>query len=357
MVHNLFEYLDSIRARDPAPRSRWEVLLYPGVLALGLHRVSHWLYGGGLSGLNVMDYGDYEAVQGRKDTDRLPGGVILDGKWDEVHPIDPRDPAQVQEFVTHSWYSYGDGNADKGLHPWDGVTEPKYELGPNAKGTKTDIREIDESAKYSWIKAPRWKGNAVEVGPLARYILAYAHGVDYVKGQVEDSLGRFNALAGTSLTPKQALPTTIGRTLARALEAHYCAQMMLDDFDHLIANIKAGDTSTANVEKWDPTTWPKEARGVGTVAASRGGLGHWIKIKDGRIENYQCVVPTTWNGGPRDPKGNIGAFEASLMNTPMERPEEPVEILRTLHSFDPCLACSTHVISPDGEEMARVTVR
>ena len=133
--------------------------------------------------------------------------------------------------------------------------------------------------------------------------------------------------------------------------------MMLDDFDHLIANIKAGDSSTANVEKWDPATWPKEAKGVGTVAAPRGGLGHWIKIKDGRIENYQCVVPTTWNGGPRDPKGNIGAFEASLMNTPMERPEEPVEILRTLHSFDPCLACSTHVIAPDGAEMARVTVR
>ncbi|WP_018391449.1 nickel-dependent hydrogenase large subunit [Ancylobacter sp. FA202] len=316
-----------------------------------------WLYGGGLSGLNVMDYGDYESIQGQKSTDRLPGGVILNGNWAEVHPIDPRDPGQVQEFVTHSWYTYGEGDADKGLHPWDGVTEPQYKLGPDAKGTRTDIQQIDENAKYSWIKAPRWKGNAVEVGPLARYILAYSQGVDYVKGQVDDSLGRFNALAGTSFTPKQALPTTIGRTLARALEAHYCAQMMLDDFDNLIANIKAGDRSTANVEKWDPATWPKEARGVGTVAAPRGGLGHWIKIKDGRIENYQCVVPTTWNGGPRDPKGNIGAFEASLMNTPMERPEEPVEILRTLHSFDPCLACSTHVISPDGEEMARVTVR
>jgi len=101
----------------------------------------------------------------------------------------------------------------------------------------------------------------------------------------------------------------------------------------------------------------KEAKGVGTVAAPRGALGHWIKIKDGKIENYQAVVPTTWNGSPRDPMGNIGAFEASLMNTPMERPDEPVEILRTLHSFDPCLACSTHVMSEDGEEMARVDVR
>jgi hydrogenase large subunit len=316
-----------------------------------------WLYGGGLSGINVLDYGDYAAVPYDHSTNRLPGGVILNGNWDEVHPIDPRDPEQVQEFVTHSWYNYGDGNNDKGLHPWDGITEPNYLLGANFKGTKTNIQELDEAAKYSWIKSPRWRGNACEVGPLARYILAYAHGVDYVKGQVEDSLGRFNSLAGTALTAKQALPSTIGRTLARALEAHYCAKMMLDDFDALIANIKAGDTATANIEKWDPKTWPNEARGVGNVAAPRGGLGHWIRIKDGKIENYQCVVPTTWNGSPRDPKGGIGAFEASLMNTPMERPEEPVEILRTLHSFDPCLACSTHVISDKGEELTRVAVR
>jgi len=326
----------------------------PDVIAIASF-YKDWLYGGGLSATNVFDYGDYETVLGDPATKQLPGGVILGGNWEEIHPIDTRDPEQIQEFVTHSWYTYGDDS--KGLHPWDGITDPNYVLGPNAKGTRTNIVEIDEQAKYSWIKAPRWRGNACEVGPLARYILAYAHGVDYVRGQVDESVARFNSLAGTALTPKQALPTTIGRTLARALEAHYCAKMMLDDFDALIANLKAGDTATANVEKWDPSTWPKEAKGVGTVAAPRGGLGHWIKIKDGRIENYQCVVPTTWNGGPRDPAGNIGAFEASLMNTPMERPDEPVEILRTLHSFDPCLACSTHVIAPGGEELARVTVR
>ena len=326
----------------------------PDVIAIASF-YKDWLHGGGLSATNVMDYGDYELVPGDKKTDQLPGGVILNGNWDEVHPIDPRDPEQVQEFVAHSWYSYGDET--KGLHPWDGVTEPKFQLGPKTVGSKTDIRELDEAAKYSWIKAPRWRGHAVEVGPLSRYILAWGHNVTFVRDQITDAVGRFNALAGTSLTPKQALPSTIGRTLARALEAHYCAKMMLDDFERLIGNIKAGDSSTANVEKWDPATWPKEAKGVGTVAAPRGGNAHWIKIRDGRIENYQCVVPTTWNGGPRDPQGNIGAFEASLMNTPMERPEEPVEILRTLHSFDPCLACSTHVIAPDGEEMARVTVR
>ena len=272
-----------------------------------------------------------------------------------MFPVDPRDPEQVQEFVAHSWYSYPDEKM--GLHPWDGVTEPNFKLGPNFKGTKTNIQAMDEAAKYSWIKAPRWRGHAVEVGPLSRYTLAYVQGVDYVKNQVDTSVAAFNQLAGTELGAKSVLQSTIGRTLARALEAQYCADMMVDDWTELMGNIKNGDTTTANMEKWDPKTWPKEAKGVGTVAAPRGALGHWIKIKDGRIENYQCVVPTTWNGSPRDPEGNIGAFEASLMNTPMERPDEPVEILRSLHSFDPCLACSTHVMSEDGQELVRVKVR
>ncbi len=315
-----------------------------------------WLYGGGLGAKSVMDYGDYAKVPYDKSTDQMPGGVILNGNWDEVFEIDPRDPAQVQEFVTHSWYTYP-GEETRGLHPWDGVTEPNFVLGPNTKGSKTNIQEIDESAKYSWIKAPRWKGHAVEVGPLSRYTLAYAKKFPHQREQVDRSVAFFNQLAGTSLDAKTALQTTIGRTLARALEAEYCADMMVDDWNDLIANIKAGDTATANMEKWDPSTWPREAKGVGTVAAPRGGLGHWVRIKDGRIENYQAVVPTTWNGSPRDTAGNIGAFEASLMNTRMERPDEPVEILRTLHSFDPCLACSTHVMGEDGGELTRVKVR
>ena len=313
------------------------------------------LWGGGLGALNVMDYGAYPTVQDDKSTDQLPGGAILNGNWDEVFPVDPRDPEQIQEFVGHSWYSYPDES--KGLHPWDGITEPNYQLGPDAKGSSTNIEEIDENAKYSWIKSPRWRGNAVEVGPLSRYVLAYAQGSEYVTEQVNRSLGAFNQLAGTNLDAKTALNSTIGRTLARALESEFCGDMMVNDWNSLIQNIKNGDSSTANMDKWDPSTWPKEAKGVGITAAPRGALGHWIKIKDGKIENYQCVVPTTWNGSPRDPAGNIGAFEASLMNTPVERPEEPVEILRTLHSFDPCLACSTHVMSEDGQELANVKVR
>jgi hydrogenase large subunit len=314
------------------------------------------LWGGGLGAVSVMDYGAYPKVNYDKSTDQLPGGVILNGNWDEVLPIDPRDPEQVQEFVDHSWYSYPDET--KGLHPWDGITEANYDpTGPNFKGKTNNIEQLDESAKYSWIKAPRWKGHAVEVGPLSRYTLAYAQGVEYVQEQVNRSLAGFNKLAGTNLDAKTALNSTIGRTLARALESEYCADMMVDDWNELIQNIKNGDSSTANMDKWDPSTWPKEAKGVGTTAAPRGALGHWIRIKDGKIENYQCVVPTTWNGSPRDPAGNIGAFEACLMGTPVERADEPVEILRNLHSFDPCLACSTHVMSEDGEELANVKVR
>ncbi|WP_028309978.1 nickel-dependent hydrogenase large subunit [Derxia gummosa] len=363
------ERLNFVKARIDEMIEFNKNVYIPDVLAIGtLYKNAGWLYGGGLSATNVMDYGTYEKVAYDHSTQQLPGGAIINGNWDEILPVDARDPEQIQEFVSHSWYQYADET--KGLHPWDGETSPNYVLGSKAKGSKTNIEQIDESAKYSWIKAPRWRGHAMEVGPLARYILAYAHaakGNKYVsrpKEQLEFSAEMVNkaipkalGLPETEYTLKQLLPTTIGRTLARALEGQYCSEMLLDDYNELVANIRAGDTATANVDKWDPSTWPKEAKGVGLVAAPRGALGHWIKIKDGKIENYQCVVPSTWNGGPRDHKGQIGAFEASLLGTPMVNPEQPVEILRTLHSFDPCLACSTHVMSPDGKELTTVKVR
>jgi hydrogenase large subunit len=363
------ERLNFIKARIDEMNTFVKNVYLPDVLAIGtLYKHAGWLHGGGLSATNVMDYGEFAKVNYDKRTDQLPGGVILNGNWDEILPVDPRDPEQIQEFVSHSWYKYADET--KGLHPWDGVTEPNYVLGDKTKGSRIDIKEIDESAKYSWIKAPRWRGHAVEVGPLSRYILAYAHArkgntyakrvqeqVDFSAMMINSGIPKALGLPETEFTLKRLLPTTIGRTLARCLEGQYCAEMMVDDFNELVANIKAGDTATANIEKWDPRTWPKEAKGVGTCAAPRGALAHWIKIKDGKIDNYQCVVPTTWNGSPRDGKGQIGAFEASLMNTPMANPEQPLEILRTLHSFDPCLACSTHVMSPDGAELATVKVR
>jgi hydrogenase large subunit len=309
-----------------------------------------WTYGGGLSGKSVMSYGDIpeHANDYSAASLKMPRGVILNGNLNEVYPVDLTDPVQVQEFVAHSWYKYGDES--KGLHPWDGVTEPNFALGPNAKGTKTAIEALDEGAKYSWIKSPRWKGNAVEVGPLARYIIGYAQGRPDFKEPADKLLGDLGL-------PVTALFSTLGRTAARGLECVWAAHQLRYFQDKLMASLKAGNLATANTDKWEPSTWPKEVKGVGFTEAPRGALGHWVKIKDGRIDNYQCVVPTTWNGSPRDPAGNIGAFEAALLDTPMADPQQPLEILRTIHSFDPCLACSTHVMSPDGQDMATVTIR
>lgn len=321
----------------------------PDLLAIGSF-YKDWGYGGGISSQAVLSYGDIpdHANDYSADNLMLPRGAIINGDLSTVHDVDERDPDQIKEFVSHSWYKYADETV--GLHPWDGVTDPNFELGPNAKGTKTNIEALDEGAKYSWIKSPRWNGHAMEVGPLSRYIIGYAKGEPEFKEPTEAVLKQLDL-------PVSALFSTLGRTAARGLEASWAADKMLYFYNKLITNIKNGDTATANIEKWDPESWPKSAKGVGFTEAPRGALGHWIRIEDGKIENYQCVVPTTWNAGPRDLEGNIGAFEAALMNTPMADPEQPLEILRTLHSFDPCLACSTHVMSEDGEDLATVTVR
>jgi hydrogenase large subunit len=321
----------------------------PDLLAIaGFYK--DWTYGGGLSSQNIMSYGDIpdRANDWSAKNMLMPRGAIIGGDLKNIQEVDLRDPEQIQEGVDHAWYQYPDGVT--ALHPWDGVTQAKFELGPNTKGTKTHIEAIDEGAKYSWIKAPRWKGHAMEVGPLARYVLGYAQGNPEFKEPVEMVLKTLDL-------PVTALFSTLGRTAARGLEGSWAAHKLRYFQDRLMANIRNGDLATANTANWDPATWPKSAKGVGYSEAPRGALGHWIVIKDGKIDNYQAVVPTTWNGSPRDAKGQIGAFEASLLNTPMVNPEQPLEILRTLHSFDPCLACSTHVMSADGAELTKVTVR
>jgi hydrogenase large subunit len=156
--------------------------------------------------------------------------------------------------------------------------------------------------------------------------------------------------------PLPALYSTLGRTAARTLETKLIAGWMQGWYDQLIANIKAGDVRTFNEHKWDPTTWPKQAQGAGFTEAPRGALAHWIVIRDGRIANYQAVVPSTWNAGPRDPKGQHGAYEAALKGTKLAVVDQPLEILRTIHSFDPCIACAVHVAGPDGKELVEVKV-
>ena len=322
----------------------------PDLLAIASFYKDWGAIGGGLSSQNLLAYGDFPDIANDDSNKSLlmPRGAIIGGKLGEVQPVDLKDPAQIEEFVGHSWYKYADET--KGLHPFDGVTDPNFVLGKGTKGTKTAIESLDETAKYSWVKSPRWRGHAMEVGPLARYVIGYAMARPDFKEPVDMVLKKLDV-------PLPALFSTLGRTAARGLECSWAAHKMRYFFDKLMGNLKGGNFATANVDSWEPKTWPAAAQGAGYCEAPRGALGHWIKIKDTRIDNYQCVVPTTWNAGPRDGKNQIGAYEAALMNTPMAKADEPLEILRTIHSFDPCLACATHVMSPAGEEITRVTVR
>jgi len=158
--------------------------------------------------------------------------------------------------------------------------------------------------------------------------------------------------------PVEALFSTLGRTAARTLETKIIGDAMQGWYDNLIANIKAGDTNTFNEKLWEPASWPRQARGVGFMEAPRGALAHWIVIEDEKISNYQAVVPSTWNAGPRDAAGQPGAYEAALAdNHTLHDIGQPVEILRTIHSFDPCIACAVHLVDPDGRELIKVKVR
>jgi hydrogenase large subunit len=323
---------------------------YPDLMAIQSFYKDWFKIGGGLSNQNLLCYGDFPKYANDWSDKSLlmPNGAIIDGKLDEVHPVDLKDPKQIQEFVDHSWYSYP--KPDEGLHPWNGVTVPKFELGAGTEGTKTDIKWLGKESRYSWVKAPRWNGHAMETGPLARMVVAYAKKMPRQTELINEALNK----AGV---PVQALFSTLGRTLSRCLEARMMAEEMLTCLNDLTANIRNGDEVAANMDKWEPSTWPKECRGVGPAEAPRGALGHWCVIKNGVIENWQAVVPSTWNASPRDTKGQIGAYEAALLGTPVAIPDQPLEILRTIHSFDPCLACATHVLDTKGKELCTVKVR
>jgi len=180
-------------------------------------------------------------------------------------------------------------------------------------------------------------------------LMLYASGHPQTKELVDSTLKKLDV-------PVTALYSTLGRTAARALESKVIGDAMQGWYDQLIDNIRAGDLKTHNDKLWDPASWPKSARGAGFMEAPRGGLGHWIVIENQKISNYQAVVPSTWNSGPRDDKGKPGPYEAALAGMPMHDPKQPLEILRTIHSFDPCLACAVHVVDPDGEELCQVKI-
>ncbi len=314
----------------------------PDLLAIASFYKEWAQWGGGVG--NYLAYG--ELPQGKtSDIDMLflPRGAILNRDLATVHEVDPENPEHVQESVAHSWYRYSQGD-DAFLHPYEGETEPNF-TGPQPP---YDHLNVDE--KYSWLKAPRWKGHAMEVGPLARMLVAYAKGHPSVKEKVDFALKKLDV-------PVTALFSTLGRTAARGIETWVMADYITELYDHIISLIKSGNTSTFNNTRWDPGTWPREARGFGFMEAPRGALGHWVTIREGKIEHYQVVVPSTWNGGPRDAKGQPGPYEAALAGTPVHDPKQPLEILRTIHSFDPCMACAAHVYDPEGREIVRVRVQ
>ncbi len=318
-----------------------EQVYIPDLMAIASFYKDWGAIGGGLG--NYLVYGDLPTNGYRDESSyKFPSGAILNKDISKVYDIDLRKDEEVQEFVTNSWYEYKDGK-DKGLHPWKGESKINY------NGPQPPFENLDTSKEYSFVKTPRWNGHAMEVGPLARVLVGYARGREDYKEVVNKALTDLGV-------PVTALFSTLGRTAARGLESVLVAQWGLEFFDQLIANIKAGDTRMANMEKFDHSTWPAKAMGVGHSEAPRGALAHWINIEDAKIANYQLVVPTTWNASPRDGKGQLSAYEAALIDTPVADENQPLEIIRTIHSFDPCMACSVHIYDEHGDTISRVSV-
>ncbi len=300
-----------------------------------------WLHGGGLG--SYMSYGDFPESNVNDPASFLwPRGAILNKDLSTIHDVDPRDNQQITEEIAHSWYTYSDGS-ESGKHPWEGETNPEY------SGPPLPYEHLDTDKKYSWLKTPRWKDNPVEVGPLARVLIAYVKGDDMIVDTV-------NAVLGKLEVGPEALFSTLGRTAARGIECKQTAGFMSHFYDQLVANVSAGDYQVFSDELWDPARWPADCKGFGFTEAPRGSLGHWIHIKDQKIADYQIVVPSTWNASPRDGKGRSGAYEAALKGTPMDNPEHPLEVLRTIHSFDPCLACASHIMDMNGNEITTVKI-
>ena len=311
-----------------------EQVYFPDVCAIGA-MYPEWLgYGAGVTNYLAVPDLPLDRKGTRFD---LPGGTIFNKDLATVREIksfdDPYFKDNVSESIAHAWY---DGEWTK--HPFDETTEPKY-------------TSFEDSKKYSWVKAPRFQGKVMQVGPLAQVLVGYALGHEPTKRWADKTLETAGAIAKVKLTPA-VLHSTLGRHAARMIRTCVISETAKKHWGLLAANIGKGDT-----EIFNPPTFPKgEQRGFGFHEAPRGTLSHWIVIKDGKIANYQAVVPSTWNAGPRDEKNQPGPYEASLVGNPVANAELPLEVLRTIHSFDPCLACAVHTLDPEGREIARVKV-
>lgn len=289
---------------------------------------------------NYMSYGEYPLDDSPNPQTYLPAGIIYNRDLTKIVPV---DQSKVSEWISHSWYDYTVGD-DKGLNPFQGQTSPNY------TGPKPPYERLDVTQKYSWLKSPRYDGQPMEVGPLARMLVAYASGQPSRVKELVDKV-----LSALGVGPA-ALFSTLGRIAARAIEAQVIVESMHMWVEGLADNMARRDYRIQDNSKWDPGSWPSDCMGAGFHEAPRGSLGHWVHITNGKIANYQCVVPSTWNAGPRDAQGHPGPYEAALVGTPVAKPDQPLEILRTVHSFDPCMACGVHVVDATKRELARVRV-
>lgn len=301
---------------------------YPDMIAIASAYKEWFRYGAGVTNYLAVP----EFPEDTKNTKfALDGGVFFNRDLTTFKPITTHQDTylinNISEGVAHAWY---EGSASH--HPWEGETKPEY----------TDFQE---NGKYSWCKSPRFEGKPVQVGPPAQLFAAYANGNTKVKKLVDSTCQKI----GIKLDD---LHSTMGRLGARAIRAHLLADMAVDYLDKLTENLGKGDKTYAN-----HTEIPKgEYKGVGFHEAPRGSLSHWIVIDDRKIKNYQAVVPSTWNASPRDEKGVMGPYEASLVGNPVAQEDKPLEVLRTIHSFDPCIACAVHTIDPAGKEITKVKV-
>lgn len=296
-----------------------------------------------LNDLGVANLWTHKEMQYSSNEFLFDSGVILNG---DISKVEDLDESQITEEATHSWYKN-----DKPLHPYEGEQEPNYtgfkdEQTLNAKGEMENSKVLDTKGKYSWIKAPRYKGMPLQVGPLANVVVNYAKGNKFVVPVVE------KVLKDTGL-PLTAVLSTLGRTACRMIEAKVIADNALMALNNLVANIKSGDTETCAKYTIDKN---KEYKGRYMGHVPRGALSHWIRIKNGIVENYQCVVPSTWNASPKDNKGQMGSYEACIIGLKIADLKQPLEIIRKIHSYDPCIACAVHVMDTKGNDLSEYRV-
>ena len=264
-------------------------------------------------------------------------GVIMNGDLANVTDL---NPDMIKEDATHAWYK-----ADAPQHPYDGTTVPDYTGFVERDTVYGKLPTVDGDGKYTWVKSPRYNGEPVEVGPLACLLVSYARGNQVVVNAV-------NGLLEATGLPVEALFTTLGRTAARMLQTVIVAEEGLKTFDAMLTNMQSDEATYVKPE----IDSSKEYVGHAMIEAPRGMLSHWIRIKGGKVENYQAVVPTTWNAGPIDAQGKMGPYEASLIGLKLEDPTKPLEVIRIIHSFDPCMACAVHVMDYKGQNLGEFKI-